>query len=339
MEPHDRLAPFLTRYFQEHLVTERNVSPNTVLSYRDALKLFLIFMKEQTNRSCTKLRMQDVTADRVRQFLHSLEQDRGNSIRSRNHRLAALRCFFEYVAKNEPRHADLCGQIVAVPIKRHTRAMAEYLETDEIRAIFDQIDRNRGDGPRDYALLLFLYNAGARVAEAAQLRLSWLELTKPYCVSILGKGRKWRTCPLWTATGEAFQILLAGRSIQSREEHVFLNRFGAPLSRHGIFDIVKKYARKACARMPRLSQRRISPHTLRHTTAMHMLQAGIDLNSIRSWLGHASLQTTHQYAQINLRMKTEAMEKCEASFVQAAIPSTVPSWRANPDILDWLQAL
>ncbi len=339
MEPHDRLAPLLTRYFQEYLISERNVSPHTVLSYRDALKLFLIFMKKQTNRSCTKLRMQDVTAHSVRRFLHGLEQDRGNSIRSRNHRLAALRCFFEYVARNEPRHAELASQINAIPKKRDTRTTAEYLETDEIRAIFDQIDRSRPQGLRDYALLLFLYNCGARVGEAAQLRLSWIELTKPYCVSILGKGRKWRTCPLWTATGEVFRTLLAGRSIQSREEHVFLNRFGAPLSRHGIFDVVKKYTREACARMPRLSQKRISPHTLRHTTAMHMLQAGIDLNSIRNWLGHASLQTTHQYAQIDLRMKTEAMERCEASFVQAAIPSTVPSWRANPDILDWLQAL
>lgn len=339
MKETDKIAPFLTRFFQEYLISERNLSQNSILSYRDALKLFLIFMQSQTKRSATTLSIPDITPTHIREFLNFLEQERGNSVRSRNQRLAVLRSFFEYVARTEPRHAEICRQIASVPIKKAHRGLVDYLEMDEIREIFNQIDTARPEGVRDHALLLFLYNAGARVDEASQLRFSWLTLTKPYRVSILGKGRKWRVCPLWTTTGEAFRAFLSGRVIQSDEEHVFLNRFGSPLSRHGIFNIVKKYAQKASVEMPRLAQKRISPHTIRHTTAMHMLQAGIDLNSIRNWLGHASLETTHQYAQINLEMKSKAMEKCESSFLDSTVPSNVPSWKANKDILEWLHSL
>jgi integrase/recombinase XerD len=339
MKETDKIAPFVTRFFQDYLIAERNLTQNTILSYRDALKLFFLFMKSQTRKSSTNLPIQDITPIRIRQFLNFLEQERGSSISSRNQRLAALRSFFEFVARTEPRHAEICRQIASLPAKRTTQAPVEYLEMDEITEIFNQVDPDEPQGLRDYALLLFLYNAGARVDEASQLRLSWLTLTKPYKASILGKGRKWRVCPLWTATGEAFHAYLAGRVIHSDEEHVFLNRFGSPLSRHGILDIVKKYAKKGSAKMPRLAKKKITPHTIRHTTAMHMLQAGIDLNSIRNWLGHASIQTTHHYAQINLEMKTKAMEKCEASFLPSAKHSALPSWKANKDILSWLQSL
>ena len=171
------------------------------------------------------------------------------------------------------------------------------------------------------------------------MRISWLTLTKPYRVNIFGKGRKWRSCPLWAATGDVLRRLLAHRIIQSNEEHVFLNRFGSSISRRGIFDIVKKYVNKATVNLPRLAQKKISPHTLRHTTAMHLLQSGVDLNVIRSWLGHASLDTTHQYAQIDLEMKTRALERCEASFLNPKDGPSIPSWKANPDILDWLESL
>ena len=339
MKETDKIAPFVTRFFQDYLIAERNLTQNTILSYRDALKLFFLFMKSQTRKSSTNLPIQDISPIRIRQFLDFLEQERGNSIRSRNQRLAALRSFFEFVARTEPRHADICRQIACLPAKRTNQGLVEYLEMDEIAEIFNQVDLREAQGLRDYALLLFLYNAGARVDEASQLRLSWLTLTKPFRVSILGKGRKWRVCPLWTATGEALRAYLAGRETRSNEDHVFLNRFGSSLSRHGILDIVKKYAKRGSTKMPRLAKKKITPHTIRHTTAMHMLQAGIDLNSIRNWLGHASMQTTHHYAQINLEMKTKAMEKCEVSFLASAQHSTLPSWKANKDILSWLQAL
>jgi site-specific recombinase XerD len=335
----DQIAPFLTRFFEEEIMAGRNLSPNTILSYRDALKLFLFSMQSQTKKSCTNLSLHDITPTGVRHFLNSLEQERRNSIRSRNHRLAALRSFFKYVARTEPRYADICRQITLVPIKKVSRKPVDYLEMNEIQQILNQIDPAQPNGLRDHALLLFLYNTGARVEEASQLRFSWLTLTKPYKANILGKGRKWRVCPLWAVTGEAFRALLAGREIHSQEEHVFLNRFGSALSRHGIFDIVRKYVKRASAKMPQLTQKRISPHTIRHTTAMHMLQAGIDPNSIRNWLGHASIETTHQYAQINLEMKIKVMETCESSFSKTLARPTIPSWKANKDILGWLQSL
>jgi integrase/recombinase XerD len=339
MKEINKIAPFLTRFFQEELMAGRNLSPNTILSYRDALKLFLFFMQSQTKKPCTHLSLHDITPAAIRHFLNSLEQERRNSIRSRNHRLAALRSFFKYVARTEPRYAEICRQITLVPIKKGSRRPVDYLELNEIQEILHQIDPAQSNALRDHALLLFLYNAGARVEEASQLRFSWLTLTKPYKANILGKGRKWRVCPLWSVTGEAFRALLAGRIIRSNEEHVFLNRFGSPLSRHGIFDIVRKYAKRAAGKIPQLSQKRISPHTIRHTTAMHMLQAGIDLNSIRNWLGHASLETTHQYAQINLEMKIKVMEKCEPSFSKTIARPAFPSWKANKDMLAWLQSL
>ncbi|RKY95430.1 MAG: integrase [Candidatus Hydrothermota bacterium] len=339
MRETDQIAPFVTRFFRDYLIAERNLSQNTVLSYRDALKLLLLFIKSRANKSSTNLPIQDITPDLIRQFLNFLEQERGNSIRSRNQRLAALRSFFEFVARTEPRHAEICRQIACLPVKRTTQGPVDYLEMDEITEIFNQIDPDQPQGLRDYALLLFLYNAGARVDEASKLRVSWVTLTKPYRVSILGKGRRWRVCPLWTATGQALCAFLAERSIDGDEEHVFLNRFGAPLSRHGIFNIVRKYAKRASTKMPRLAQKKISPHTIRHTTAMHMLQAGVDLNSIRNWLGHTSIETTYHYAHINLEMKTKAMEKCESSFLHTAAGSALPSWKANKDILSWLQSL
>jgi site-specific recombinase XerD len=170
------------------------------------------------------------------------------------------------VARTEPRYTETCHRITQIPIKKTNPKPVDYLEMDEIKEIFNQIDPSKPNGLRDHALLLFLYNAnaGARVEEASQLRLSWLTLTRPYKVNILGKGKRWRVCPLWTVTGEA---ILAERVIHSNEEHVFLNRFGSPLSRHGIFDIVRKYTKKVSAKMPQLSQKRISPHTIRHSTA------------------------------------------------------------------------
>jgi site-specific recombinase XerD len=334
-----RIAPFLTAFFRDFLISERNLSQNTVASYRDALKLFLIFMRMETGRACTEILMQDIDAAVVRRFLVSLEEDRGNSIRSRNHRLVVLRAFFEYVAGREPALAGICSTITSIPHKKGPCASIDYFEKEEIEAIFDEIDRSSAQGQRDFMLLLFLYNSGARVQEAADLCISWLTLTKPYRVSILGKGRKWRICPLWTATGEALRDLLAQRVARASEEHVFLNRFGEPFSRHGILNIVKRYAGQAAVKMPSLSQKRLSPHIIRHSTAMHLLQSGNEQNAIRSWLGHASIETTNQYTQIDLEMKTRAMERCEASFLKVGDGPRLPTWKADPDILAWLKSL
>lgn len=336
----DPIAPFLTSYFRDHLLRERNLSPNTLTSYRDALKLLLQFASREVARPCTELTFDEIDAACVRRFLEHLEKERGNSVRTRNQRLAAVRAFFEYVAGKEPPLADLCRAVTSIPVKKGPVAAIDYLERGELDAVFQEVDLRLPEGVRDFALLLFMYNSGARVQEVADLRLPWLTLSRPCRVNLLGKGRRWRTCPLWVATGEALKDYLVRRKPEvAEEEHVFLNRHGRPLSRHGIAYILGKYVAQAESTTPRLSGKRIGPHTIRHTTAMHLLQSGVELNVIRSWLGHASLQTTHRYAQADLEMKARALERCEAVYQRPQEPGRVPTWKGSPDILAWLESL
>jgi site-specific recombinase XerD len=211
-----------------------------------------------------------------------------------------------------------------------------YLEKEEIAAIFDAIDTENSMGRRDYAVLLFMYNSGARVQETSDLLLSWLSFEEPYKVQILGKGRKSRTCPLWKNTVEMLKKVITDRvePIEERD-HIFLNRMRKPLSRFGIWNIIKKYKTKAATRMPSLTRKRVTPHTIRHTTAMHLLQSGVEINVIRSWLGHAQLITTHRYAEIDLAMKTKALESCEVRGKR----TSRSRWHSDPDVLSWLESL
>ncbi len=335
----DPIAPYLTTYFRDHLVRDRNLSPNTLMSYRDALRMMLLFSSRATGRPCTELTFGNFDADFVRGFLNHLEVERQNSVRSRNQRLAAIRSFFEYVARTEPQLAAACQAITSIPLKRGSRETIDYLDEEELDTIFAEIDRRQPEGQRDFTLLLFTYNSGARVQEVADLRVSWLTLCKPFRVNLLGKGRKWRICPLWKDTGEALRSLLADRPATTEDQHVFLNRYGAPLSRHGIFNIVKKYVARAAVKLERLASKRISPHTIRHTTAMHLLQSGVELSVIRSWLGHSSVETTNQYCHIDLQMKAKALERCEARYQHDDGVTRPPSWKASPDILAWLKSL
>lgn len=332
------IAPFLMTYFQNHLVAERNLSPNTLMSYRDALKLLLRFICREEDKPCTELTFQHISADRVRRFLAYLEEERGNSIRSRNQRLAAIRSFCEYVAGVEPQLAGHCLTLTSIPAKKGPWPLIDYLEPEELDAVFEEVDPQQREGLRDSALLTFMYNSGARVQEVADLRIGWLTLTKPFLVRICGKGRKWRICPLWGSTGQVLTNYLVGRPALA-DGYVFLNRFGNPLGRHGIFNIVKKYVQRAAIKMPRLLTKRISPHTIRHTTAMHLLQSGVEMSVISSWLGHSSQETTHQYARINLEMKTRALATCENICQPHDNPTKQPSWKASPDVLAWLESL
>lgn len=191
-------------------------------------------------------------------------------------------------------------------------------------------------GQRDYTLLLFLYNTGARVQEVADTRVSWLTLVPPYKVELLGKGRKWRTCPLWESTVQQLRQLVEERGLKPGEDgHLFVNRFGRPFSRSGIAELIERYTAKASATTASLQGQRVTPHTFRHTTAMHLLQSGVEVNVIRSWLGHASIATTSRYIEIDLAMKRKALETCE---VNTGEPPAA-TWHSNSDILAWLESL
>ena len=289
-----------------------------------------------TKKPVAKLLVTDLDEQLIVDFLKYLEDSRGNSIQSRNHRLGVLCRFFKYISTREPLLSDYCRKILDIPLKKgHVSPEVTYLEKDEMEAIFDVINTKTALGRRDYAILLFMYNTGARVQEAADARLSWVSFHKPYKTEILGKGRKLRTCPLWPSTIEILQRLMGERKQNGeRDAHLFVNRLGQPLSRFGIWNIVAKYSCKASDSIPSLKKKTVSPHTIRHTTAMHLLQSGVDINVIRSWLGHANLVTTHRYIEIDLAMKQKALEACKPSTKTSHNPRYM-----NSDILTWLESL
>ncbi len=335
-KPHS-LAPYVRSFFEDHLICRRNVSRNTIQSYRDALKLLLRFVALRLRKSVANLLVTDITEDVIIAFLADLEEGRKNAIQTRNHRLVGIRNLFAYIAAQEPLLLGHCHKILTIPRKRGAQLPEiRYLRKEEVTAILNSVSRDTALGRRDYALLLFLYNTGARVQEAADARVSRLTLQPPYKVELLGKGRKWRTCPLWESTVLQLRRLIEERPARLRsDDYLFVNRFGRALSRSGIADIVHRYADKAAASLTSLQSHQVTPHTFRHTTAMHLLQSGTEVNVIGSWLGHVSITTTNRYIEIDLEMKTKALEACQVG----ASESTGATYRSDPEILDWLESL
>ncbi len=330
------LAPYVRSFFEDHLVCRRNVASNTIQSYRDAIKLFLGYVAASLKKPTMQVLVTDVTEAVVLGFLADLERRRGNSIQTRNHRLTSLRRLYEYISRQEPWLLDHCRRIATISLKRGAAPpQVQYLTKEEIGAVFGAVDRQAPRGQRDYALLLFMYNTGARVQEAADTRVSWLSLQAPCKTEVLGKGRKWRTCPIWPSTAQALKQLLQSRGVLDPDDHVFLNRFGRPISRSGIEDILGKYIALAARTAEGLKNKNVTPHTIRHTTAMHLLQSGVEVNVIRSWLGHASIATTNHYIEIDLEMKAQALKTCEVT----GDPGVGKRWRSSPEILTWLDSL
>ncbi len=312
MEKHELLGPWIRRFLLEYLVRERNMSPNTQHSYRDALRMFLPFIAVRARKELDLLQVEDMSADAVRSFLKHIEEQRKVSVQTRNQRLAAIHSLARFIAELSPQHVAWYGGIRTVPFKRSSRGLVPYLEKAEVDAILGVPDCSTSSGHRNYVLLLFLYNSGTRASEAASLSIADLDLgpspngTASVCIK--GKGGKVRRCPLWKKTTEELTRLTAGRPEKDR---VFLNRHGEPLTRFGIYALVRECVAQASQRVPSLLSKRVSPHTLRHTTATHLLRAGVDINTIRSWLGHVSLDTTQVYAEVDLEMKARALHKCD----------------------------
>lgn len=331
MRDHSLLGPWVRRFLLEHLVTERNLSVNTQHSYRDTFRLLLPFAASKAGVSVDQLRVVDITPAAVRQFLLHLEQDRRCSIGTRNQRLAAIHALARFVGEHSPEHVAWCGQIRLIPHKRGTRAMISYLTEAEMRALLGAPQRSTEQGYRDYVLLLFLYNSGARASEAASLRIQDLD-TRSRLVRITGKGNKQRVCPLWPETIGHLRRLLADRS---RDEPLFHNRLKQPLTRFGIHTLVERHAAHAAKHEPSLLSKRVSPHTIRHSTATHLLRAGVDINTIRGWLGHASVNTTNVYAEVDLDAKAKALAACTPGVVR----KSRPPWKSATSVMDFLRTL
>jgi len=325
-------------FFEQHMVSQRGLSSHTVLAYRDSMKLFLHFAAQHCGKSCTDLMVGDLTANLVRDFLHHLECDRNNSVRTRNCRLAAIHAFFRYLAVRDPRFLAPCQAILAVPFKRQAQSVFEYLEEEEVLHVFRNIDLQTPQGRRDDALLRLLYSTGMRAQELVDLDVHHVRFSRPHYVRIHGKGHKERTCPLWLETVNALKAYIEERSVQfTATEPLVVNAKGQRLSRFGLRYIIGHRVSKAARTCASLLTRKITPHTFRHTTAMHLLQSGVDLNMIRSWLGHASIETTHGYVEINLEMKRKTLQSAEKLLPKTGRQRA--SWKRNPNILEWLSNL
>jgi integrase/recombinase XerD len=332
MHRHELLGPWVRRFLLEHIVSERNLSANTQRSYRDTLAMLFPFLSAHAGRPLDRLEVIDLSASCVRLFLTYLEQKRRVTVTTRNQRLAGIRSLARFVAEHSPQHVAWYGDVKTVPFKKTIRNLICYLEKSEVEALLAIPDRTTIAGQRNHALLLFLYNSGARASEAAGLCIADLDFapTATPSVRILGKGRKERRCPLWKKTATELAQLVEGRSPRER---VFLNRRGQPLTRFGIYNLLKVCVERASKCTPSLLAKRVSPHTLRHSTATHLLRAGVDINTIRSWLGHVSLDTTQVYAEMDLEMKARALEKCDTmEFKKQTVASGEP-------LMDFLRAI
>ena len=329
------LGQLLQSFFVEHLITVKGLRPASVRSYRDTVRLLLVFAAADKGCKITRLSTGDLTFDRVVGFLRHLEEDRGNHTRTRNQRLAAVHTLFDYIATRDPEMLGVCQRVSAIPMKRAAPAETRFLERDEIEDLLRHLPAEGRLALRDRALLLFLYNTGARAQEVADLRVEHLDLGAHPLVRLHGKGDKWRTCPLWHQTARLLHDLLDSTAPPPTPQTPIFCARGRPLTRFGIYKVVRRHA--SALDNPHIN-RRVSPHTFRHSCAVHLLEAGVEVNVIRGWLGHADLSTTNRYAEINTRTKLAALRACEPPTSSVGDRST-PVWRSDQSLLHWLDSL
>ncbi len=301
----------LQDYFAQRLIQQRQASPRTIASYRDAFRLLLTYAETKTGKPPVELQLEDLNPSLIVGFLDHLEAERKNSVRSRNARLAAIRSFLKYAALRDPTSLPVIQRALAIPMKRFDREVLGFLNHEEIEALLTVPDLSTWSGQRDHAMLSTFYNTGARVSEITALNVSDVTLDRSHTVLLHGKGRKERIVPLWKQTAATLKRWLGHHGAVRPEAPLFPNRAGTPMSRSGVEDRLATMVEGAGARCPTLKGRRISPHTLRHSTAMHLLQSGVDIAVIALWLGHESLATTHQYVEADLAMKERALQKLQ----------------------------
>ncbi|HEY2227666.1 MAG TPA: tyrosine-type recombinase/integrase [Xanthobacteraceae bacterium] len=335
------LGRSIVRFFQEYLPTLRGMSRHTIQSYRDAMILFLGFLAKDRGRPIEALELADITADRVGRFLAFLEIERKNSVTTRNTRLAAMHTFARFLVAENPDHMAALQQILGIPFKRGARAAPiEYLEKAEIEVLLAGIDRKTSAGRRDYAMFSLMFNTGARVQEILNLRVRDARLEPPYQVRLAGKGNKVRLCPIWPRTAQLLKDLIQNQHAareNSADQPIFLNGRGVAMTRFGVRYLLQKYVTAGTNAAPTLAGKRIHPNSLRHTTAIHLLKAGIDFATISQWLGHASLNTTMRYARADIDLKRQALAQV---FPEVLAPPKGGAFVfRGDDITGWLRRL
>ena len=322
----------LQAFLSEHLLTHKRASAHTVAAYRDTFRLLLRFLSTTRGKIPSDIQITDLDAPVILSFLDHLETGRRNSIRSRNQRLAAVRSFFRYTAFRDPESVPVAARILAIPVKRTEHRLIGYLTREEIEAIIEAPDRSTWLGRRDHALLLTFYNTGARLSEMTQLKRNAVLFGPTTALHLHGKGRKDRQVPLWSNTARvlrAWFVEIAGLPTDA----AFPSARQGVLSSDGVAYILNRAVQRALPKCPSLANKRVTPHLLRHTTAMHLLQSGVDLSVIALWLGHEKLETTHMYVEADLAMKERALEKL------APVGTKTIRFRANAALLAFLSAL
>lgn len=322
----------LQDFFRRRMVAERGASAHTIASYRDTFELLLRYLERRTGRTASALALQDLDAPEILAFLDHLETARGCGPRTRNLRLTAIRSFMRYASVRDPAALPVAQRVLAITGKRFDRPILGFLSREEVQAVLDAPDRSTWSGQRDATLFAVLYNTGARVSEMIRLRVADVLLDRAHAVHLHGKGRKERVIPLWKST--VTQLRIWFEHIDGRPEApVFPNRAGKPMSRSGVEHRLQVAITKASIHCPSLRSRAISPHTVRHATAMHLLQSGVDITVIAMWLGHEDTATTHQYIEADLAMKEAALRRMDA-------PSSKPiRFKASDRLLTFLEAL
>ncbi len=326
----------LTNFLSHYLSGQRNLSCNTIKAYRDTFILLLQFCRDVKNVSVEKICIEDVNVALVDEFLEHLAKERQCKVTTLNHRLATLHAFFRYLQVVTPEHLLQCQQILSIPLRRSVRANVEYLSKDHLAALLAQPDLNTQEGRRDAVLLSILYDTGARVQELIDMSVGDLRLTNPAQIRILGKGRKIRIVPLMQNTVQLLKNYLHEYQLETPDKFdypLFQSHHGKRLSRSGVRYIFQKYVHQVRKQHPEFNKS-ISPHSMRHTKGMHLLQGGVSLDVIRDFLGHVDIKTTEIYARANLEMKRAAIEK-----VNPTPMPKLPSWKENKSLLKWLQSL
>lgn len=336
MKPPQTLALALHGFFTDFLPRQRALSPHTLQSYRDSLKLLLQFTAGKSGDP-SHLTVEQVNVARITAFLQSLESSRRNRVSTRNVRLSAIHSFFRYLGSQCPEHLEQAQRVLSLPFKRTGSRQIEHFDADEIQAVLKAVDVDRGNGRRDIALLSLMFNTGARVSEITGVQTDDLRLTSPCSVLLRGKGQKERTCPLWPETANLLQRLVEQRGLPpTQSAPLFLNNRGAWLTRFGVRLILKKHVEKAAQRHPSLKHKRLHPHSVRHSTAVHLLRSGVDLSTIAHWLGHVSVNTTNKYLAIDLDAKREALAKAKPLLKGGRHSG---KWREDRNLIAWLEAL
>lgn len=298
----------LQSFFSHRLIAQRQASPHTIASYRDTFRLLLHFAHEKLGKPASRITLEDLNATFIGAFLDNLEHDRGNAVRSRNHRMTVIRSFFRYAALESPQHSGIVQRVLAIPSKRHERRLVGFLSRPEIDALLTAPDRNIWRGRRDHALLLMAVQTGLRLSEITALRQQDVVLGRGAHVRCVGKGRKERCTPLAKSTAAVLAEWIREQG-SGGAQILFPNAQGSRLSSDAVQYLVSKYAAAAERACPTLKGKRVTPHLLRHSAAMELLQAGVDRSVIALWLGHESVETTQIYLDADLALKEQALKK------------------------------